>query len=252
MSLPLWALFILVVMVIYIALVSGFKLATHLKDGDDATSLPPISSVVASLLALLAFLLALTFNSAANRFDARKLLVLEEVNIISTAFLRADFLTERDGQKARALLKEYVDLRMNVADAPESLEDIIQRSETLNVELWNIIKSYPKDGRDAALTGRFADSINKMFDTHKKRIVFGTQYRIHSTIWLALVLVGTLALAALGFQFGLAGGRRYHISFLLALSFSAVLLLILDLDRPAEGSIQVSQLPMQQLYNSMQ
>ncbi|NRB42963.1 MAG: hypothetical protein HRU20_31600, partial [Pseudomonadales bacterium] len=155
-SLPLWVLFLLVVTAIYFALVAGFKLANHLRDEDDSSSLPPISSVVASLLALLAFLLALTFNSAANRYETRKLLLLEEVNVIGTAYLRADFLSTEDANTARALLKEYVELRMNVAEEPQELGHIIKRSEQIHTLLWQLIKATSRTDLPPALTGRFA------------------------------------------------------------------------------------------------
>ena len=49
-------------------------------------------TMVGSLFALLAFMLAFTFGMATSRFDARRQLVVEEANAVTTAFLRADLL----------------------------------------------------------------------------------------------------------------------------------------------------------------
>ena len=49
-------------------------------------------TMVGSLFGLLAFMLAFTFGMATSRFDARRQLVVEEANAVTTAFLRADLL----------------------------------------------------------------------------------------------------------------------------------------------------------------
>jgi len=50
--------------------------------------------MVGATMALLAFMLAFTFNGAAGRHDARKGLVIEEANAIDKTWLRAGFLAE--------------------------------------------------------------------------------------------------------------------------------------------------------------
>ena len=66
-------------------------------------------------------------------------------------------------------------------------------------------------------------------------------------VWGGLLLVGMLALAALGFQFGISGGKRYQISIALACSLSAVLILKLDFDNPLQGVIHVDHQPLKEL-----
>ena len=47
-----------------------------------------------------------------------------------------------------------------------------------------------------------------------------------------------------GYQFGQLGQRQTLVVLALALAFSAVIMLITDLDRAAEGTVQLSQEPM--------
>ncbi len=63
-------------------------------------------SVIAVSLGLLAFMLAFTFGIAANRFDTRKQLVLDEINAIGTTYLRANTLPEPPRTKIRKLLRD--------------------------------------------------------------------------------------------------------------------------------------------------
>ena len=68
--------------------------------------------LVGSILAMLAFLLAVTMGMASDRFDTRRGLVRDEANTIRTTFLRAGYLAEPYGKDIQNLLREYVPLRI--------------------------------------------------------------------------------------------------------------------------------------------
>ena len=103
-----------------IPLVTGERIPELLKDADHALtqSLDYTRSLVAeltpptlkefgllqALLALLAFLLAVTMGMASDRFDARRGVVLEEANTIGTAYLRAGTLPSPAAAVAPALV----------------------------------------------------------------------------------------------------------------------------------------------------
>jgi hypothetical protein len=89
-----------------------------------------------------------------------------------------------------------------------------------------------------------------MIDVHAKRLL-AVRTRIPGAIWVALYAVALVALAEMGYQGGLAGSTRSVVVVAVAFTFSVVLWLIADLDRPREGSLTVSQQPMVELRNSM-
>ena len=66
------------------------------------------------------------------------------------------------------------------------------------------------------------------------------------------VLIAMLAATLLGYGFGLIG--RWHMisTLMLAVSISSVLAVIVDLDRPWQGYIRVSQQPMIDLQKQME
>jgi hypothetical protein len=64
-------------------------------------------------------------------------------------------------------------------------------------------------------------------------------------------VVAVLALAAMSYHAGLAGTSRSIAILAVAFTFSVVLYLVADLDRPQEGSLKVSQQGMIDLRNSM-
>lgn len=249
-ALSLWAMSLLVVSIMIAAILTGLKIGRHFKTSYSDDDSPPIGTVVGALFALLAFMLALTYNAASSRFDVRKQLLLDEVNAIDTAYLRAGFLASEDSAASRSLLKEYVQLRAEVLSMDNPLADLLSRSEELQGELWRIAMLYPKGAVGEPRTVAYASALNEVFDRHASRVVVGAKYHVHPTVWTILLMISTLSMAALGFQFGYSGGRRTWLCLLLAVTFSMVLLLIEDLDRPGEGSIQVDQSPMSDLLVS--
>jgi len=72
---------------------------------------------------------------AASRFDTRKQLVLDEANAIGTTYLRTSMLPER-GDEIRALLRTYVDVRLDAITSGRVQEKILQ-SEDIQAQLWS-------------------------------------------------------------------------------------------------------------------
>ena len=56
-------------------------------------------------------------DAAEARFDARRSLIVEEANDIGTTYLRAQLLTEPERGESLALLKDYTDAAIDLADA---------------------------------------------------------------------------------------------------------------------------------------
>jgi len=102
--------------------------------------------MVSGLLAMLAFVLAFTFAMAASQHNIRKQNILNEANIIGTAYLRADLLGERDETKVKQLLKEYVDIRVYaiVMGDKELIKDMLARSLEIHDLLWAKVSSAVK------------------------------------------------------------------------------------------------------------
>src|SRR3990172_11677164 len=114
-ELPLWAVFVLTLVICIGAVEAGAALAgLALRQKKDKEPEAPLGSLVGAVLGLLAFILAFTFGITASRFDARKQLVLEESNAIGTTYLRAGLLPQPQGLEVRRLLREYADIRLNI------------------------------------------------------------------------------------------------------------------------------------------
>lgn len=206
--------------------------------------------MVAATLGLLAFILAFTFGLAANRFDTRRQLLLDEANALGTTYLRAAMLTER-GEEMRALLRRYVDARLEGIQ-PGKLAQGIRQSEDLQDRMWKLTVPIAQENPDSIVVGLFVQSLNDVIDLHAKRLTTGVRNRIPLAIWAALYGIAIFSFAAMGYHSGLSGTNRSLVILAVAFTFSVVIGLIADLDRPQEGILKVGQEALLDLRQSMQ
>ena len=92
-------------------------------------------------------------------------------------------------------------------------------------------------------TGLFIQTLNEMIDNHGKRLA-ALRNRVPNIVLLSLFGLAAIAGGFTGYASGLDAGRSRLLVYIMGLLISVVILLILDLDRPSSGFIQVSQQPM--------
>lgn len=248
-ALPLWALFPLIVVFVLLSIDGGYRLGRYRHSRSDQEKEAPVGAMVGSSLGLLAFMLAFTFSMAASRFDARKALVLEEANAIGTTYLRAAMLPAA-ADEVRGLLRDYVDVRLAAVKSGEFAAGI-QKSEALQNLLWAHAVAAGQINPNSIVVGLYIESLNEVIDLHSERLVAGLRNRIPGVIWLSLSLIAVLSLGGMGYHQGLTGTARSGAAIAVALVFSAVFALVVDLDRPQEGSLVVSQQPLIDVRQSM-
>jgi hypothetical protein len=227
----------------------GFRLGRwRTTRGGDSDS-GPSGVLVGSLLALMAFLLAITTGMAAERFNARRTVVLTEANAIGTTWLRAGYLPEPASTETRYLLREYTPLR--VVTSGTDLPAAIARSEALQAQLWSIAQGLVQEGKDSPSTALYIASLNDLIDVHAERVAAGIYARVPPTV-LWLLMGGTaLTLGMVGYSAGLSGRRSPITAVVLIVALGAVIGLVVDLDRPRDGFITVSQQPIIDLQGSI-
>jgi hypothetical protein len=77
------------------------------------------------------------------------------------------------------------------------------------------------------------------------------QDHVPAMVIYAIAVVGLLAIRIVGYNFGLSGLRKPFSICLMALAITLVLAIIVDVDRPREGLIRVSQQPVLDLRQQL-
>jgi hypothetical protein len=238
-ALPLWGLFLAIVLLALLSIEVGYHSGKYRRDRAKDEKEGPVGAMAGTTLGLLAFLLAFTFGLAANRFDARRIVLLDEANAIGTTYLRAGMLPEQR-EEVRALLRDYTDARLNAVQSGD-IATGIQRSEHLQEQLWARAVAIGEAHPASIVVGLFIQSLNEVIDLHAIRITAGVRNRIPGAIWVVLFAVAVLSLATMGYHGGLSRTSRSPAELAVALCFAVVIGLIADLDRPQEGTLRVSQ-----------
>lgn len=248
---PLSGLFVAFGFFLWLALEGGYRAGvwrhSHIKDEKEQ----PVGAMVASILGLVALVLGFTFSLAAMRFDARRIAVLEEANAIGTTFLRSRLLPQPERSQVAALLREYVEVRIQVTGEGKT-QAALGRSEQLHQLLWSQAAAAADKDSHSVTTALFIQSLNEVIDLHAKRVLVGLRSRIPLVIWFGLFGLSMLGMAAVGYQAALWETRRSPAMLAFVLAFSVVLLLIADLDRGQEGLLRVSQQALVDLQATMQ
>jgi hypothetical protein len=247
--LPLWGFALLVLALCVGCEKLGGAWGRAAAQGGNAEPESSLGSHVGALLGLLAFTLAFTFSLAADRFNARKQLVLDESNAIGTTYLRASLLPPPTNLEVRGLLREYTALRVGVTRA--NVGEVARRSEEIHGELWRKVEQVSREPMDPPIRALFIDATNQLIDLHQSRKTVGLQYRIPGTVWLILLLLTAISMLVVGYQGGGAGRRPLRGAPVLAVAFALMLVLIADLDRANEGMLRVSMQALVDLQASM-
>ncbi len=197
--------------------------------------------MVGGLLALLAFVLALTLSFAQARFDERRTATLAEANALGTAWLRAEAIGQPRGDEIARLIRHYAELRradIMTGHDPQALERLDEQVNALQTEIWGnttaLVRAQP-----TPITGLLQASVNDVFDaTTATRFAFHFRFP-PQIVWLLLGLA-LLTMGALGYQLGVRGRPLRLIAACLTAAWTMIIVNTLDLGAPRIGSFRTS------------
>ncbi len=223
------------------------------RAGIDRQRRPELATIVAAVLGPFGLLLGFSLSVAISRHDARKIATVNEANAIGTAFARAS-LVPAVTDPVRALLREYVDLDvafyLSIGEAQRS--QLVERDlVSIQDRLWRYgAGALSADPRSVAASD-FVQSINGLVDRHAVRIAMIRNY-LPPILLLLLAAFAVVGSALTGYAAGLTAHGDRFTPFLASLMSAAVLLVVVDIDRPLYGFITVGQESMQDLRDYMQ
>jgi hypothetical protein len=195
------------------------------------------------MLGLLALIIGFTFAMALSRFEARRVAVLNEANAIGTTALRARLLPEPYRTDILKLLKEYVQIRVDIVQSDHSLAElrtIVDRSNVIQGALWQQAKAMVAKDNSMVPTGLFIQTLNEMIDDQEKRLA-AFRNRVPNVVLVGLFGIAAIAGGFAGYASGLDPKRNRMPVYIVGFLVSAVILLIFDLDRPSSGFITNDQ-----------
>ena len=218
----------------------GLLTAGHLygKRRDSGDS-PGVSTVDGAVFALAGFLLAFAFSGAQSRLETRRAAVVNEANAIGTAYLRTSLAD--NANTLRPMLREYLDARMAGTDAlPDMARADIEwkKSQEIGQKIWDASVAGTTGDHRQGDRMLLLEAMNTMLDAATSR---GVAARTHlpTEIFVLLVAITALASFLAGRAMASHPGKLTLHRFALALVFASVLAVLIDLEHPRSGLIQL-------------
>jgi hypothetical protein len=244
----LWALFAALVLLLLLATEIGFRIGRRQfnRGTADEPSRAGIGFVVGGMLGLLAFLLGIALSLAEARHDARRGVVLDEANAIGTAWLRAGLFEGEEGQRLQRLVADYAELRIRVIRDIRTRADadrLDAETAAMQTRMWADVTTIAR-AQPGPLSGLLVASFNEVFDLATSQKRFFTD-RVPTHILRLLLWTSLLAVGAMGYHFGAGGSRQAVMSTLLLVLWASAMVLIVDINRPRQGTVTVSPAPLE-------
>ncbi|MEJ2310068.1 MAG: hypothetical protein P8Z78_12245 [Gammaproteobacteria bacterium] len=242
-ALPLWVFGVIFFGVMILALELGFRVGKKRRDTWRNAESGGGGIVQTSIFAVLGLVLAFTYSAGLTRFEARKAALLNEANALGTAFLRADLASEPGRTELMEALYEYAVTRSIPPRSAVTLKDqnlFLSKTLEKQASIWPATKRVIDQENPDPLEVSIVSSINSVLDAHTIRfaaVIDG----LNPTVIFLLALVTLCAMAVAGFNAGIHGRMSRWRMIAFSIVLASFVFVILDLDRPNDGTIIVDQ-----------
>ena len=229
----------------------GFRSGSRKRDSQDSyRSL--VSGTSAAMLGLLALLLGFTLSMGVSRWDERRDVIVTESNAIGTLWLRAGLLENPLRDDLRDALYDYTDIRIALGGAGgdrEALRIARSKSESLHASIWSVVEQASQPGQSNAVLSSLISGANELIDIHELRISSIENY-LPAVLFVLLITIASVAIWFFAWSFGASSQGRRTANLMLGILIGAVLLVIMDVNRPQRGQITVGIESLQRVSES--
>lgn len=209
----------------------------HRRSGN--THVKGIGALEGAVFALLGLLLAFTFSRAADRFDVRRALAVEEANAVGTAYLRLSVLKPDDRPGLQKLFKDYGESRLlYYSDFKDEKERgaAFRHSQELQQRIWSAAVAAAQAAGGGAQQGQVLGPINTMFDAATTRVAAGQTHPAEEVYVMVTALVIASTLIA-GFAMTAGDVRPLLHAVIYAAAITATLHTIVYMEHPRLAGI---------------
>ena len=219
----------------------GFRVKKRQIENNPGIKPAGLGPTEGSLLGLTALLLSFSFGMSATKFDSRRQLIVEEANDIGTTILRCDLYPDSIRNEFRADLKNYLESRINYYQAGDDYNGIqleLFRADSISAICWKRAAqlSHYLDNRVA--TAQMVPALNALIDIIATREA--SRQSVVPRLILDILCVLTLLSAFLSGYGSKIHERSSILVVVFALMTTLALYLVIDLDRPRQGFINLN------------
>jgi hypothetical protein len=201
-----------------------------------------------SLLGLMALLLSFAFGISATKYESRRQIIVEEANNIGTVILRCDLYPDSARTLFRVDLKNYVEARIayyDVGDDENRIQNTLSNADSLSGLCWRRAAGLALNPVNTVASMQMIPALNAMIDIVSTREA-GRRSVVPRLI-LDILLVLTIISSFLAGYGSKGHERRWVLVVAFALMTTLALYLVIDLDRPRQGYINLKSAEQQMI-----
>lgn len=200
-----------------------------------------LTTVEAAIFGLMGLMIAFTFSGAAERYELRRQLVVDEANAIGTSYLRLDLLPASRQAALREAYRRYLEARIartRLLPDVKASEQQMAIATRLQQEIW--------EGTIAALaeapphaTIVVLPALNEMIDVTTSRAIAALTHT-PTLIMVLLTILGLVCSLLAGYDSPVRGTNLiglHQIAF--AVMMTATIYMVFDLDYPRFGVMRI-------------
>lgn len=229
--------FWLFLVVIQLAATLAGSLSGQRYAGDAPPRAEATGLVTGGIMALTAFVLALTLSFASGRMAERRTGALQEANAIGTAWLQATALSDPRAAAIASMLETYATKRLDFASADHAapeIETLSTDTNLLQAQIWAEMTALLA-ASTTPHTVSLMNSLNNVFDM-TTALRLSLSRGIPEPLVMLLVGMVLVSSGIAGFQLGLKRQRAPVLVAVLIMVWSLVIVIVLDLGAPRLGS----------------
>lgn len=202
-----------------------------------------LGTIEGAIFALFGLLMAFTFSGAANRFNEKRMLIIEEVNAIETAYLRVGLAPAETQAPLRELFRHYVDARIETyRQLPDMVGALRQvaRSREIQEEIWSMAEAVTRHTDAHIDAGKLLlPALNAMFDMASTRTM---AWQVHppEVIYVLLYCLGLICSLLAGYRMSIGPKRSWMHILGFTVMTVVITFVILDIEFPRSGLIRLA------------
>lgn len=201
-------------------------------------------AVTGALFALLGLLLAFTFSGAYARYDARRQLIVQEVNSIGTAYLRLDLLPQESQPSLREDFRKYTKSRAlfyeKLQQGRQEVRAELAHTTELQQTLWSKAITASSGAENQSARMLLIPALNEMIDIVTTRLV-AIQTHPPLLIFLALAIIACACAGMTNYRASISGESPLFYNLMFSIIIALTVYLILDIEYPRFGFIRLDE-----------
>lgn len=237
-------LFILLALVtfLYVSVVIGRWFGKRELKSHPRHKLEVMTVAETSVFGLLALLIAFTFGGAYDRYESRKVHVLEEANAFEKVYNYLYFLPSSYHKNLHEKVSKYLDLHLSAYHHLPFMREVeadLDAALKIEDQIWQLSVRAAEGLSNQSIAQSFVEAVNNMFDEARNGVNLS---RVHppGIIFVLMILLAGLGALLIGYD-AAESKKKSHIHTLCYVLLTAMTIyIIINLEYPRTGFIRLN------------